>query len=87
MGIYKIFTPTLLVRDPELIKLIILKEFSNFYNNTITLDEADPIAGRNPFVLNGDKWKSVRNQLTPLFTTAKVVIKQQEACAKNSLSG
>lgn len=74
VGIYKIFTPCLLIRDPELIKLILINEFSNFYNNTITFDEADPITGKNPFVLNGEKWKTFRAQLTPLFTTAKVFL-------------
>lgn len=72
MGIYKAFTPSLLIRHPEVVKEVILKEFSNFYDNTISFDENDPIIGRNPFVLNGNKWKTVRSQLTPLFTSSRV---------------
>lgn len=66
------FTPSLLIRDPEVIKEVTVKAFSNFYDNTITFDEEDPVIGRNPFVLNGNKWKTVRSQLTPLFTSSKV---------------
>lgn len=82
---YKIFTPSLLVRDPELIKEILIKAFSNFHDNSITIDEADPMTGKNPFVLNGENWNSFRNQLTPLFTSAKVVLnfKCEKTCSNN----
>lgn len=55
-----------------------MKEFSNFTDNSITFDESDPLIGRNPFILNGQKWKSVRTQLTPLFTSAKVIVRSNE---------
>lgn len=79
VGIYKVLTPALLIRDPELIKEVVLKNFSNFYDNSITFHEGDPLIGRNPFVLKGQKWKTFRNQLTPLFTSAKVALFRQVA--------
>lgn len=72
VGVYKIFTPALLIRDPEVVKEITLKGFSNFTDNTISFDESDPFIGTNPFVLNGQKWKTVRSRLTPLYTSSKV---------------
>lgn len=73
VGIYRIVTPILLVRDPELIKEITVKSFSNFHDNDVLVDKkSDPIFGRNPFVLKGEEWKIVRTQLTPAFSSGKV---------------
>ncbi|KAJ9580923.1 hypothetical protein L9F63_023895, partial [Diploptera punctata] len=57
-GIFAPIAPSLLIRDPELIKEILVKNFASFHDNTFELDiNADPMFGRNPFVLRGERWK------------------------------
>jgi cytochrome P450 family 9 len=49
-------TPVLIVRDPELIKSITIKNFENFVDHTGFLSsEADPIWGKNLFASEGKK--------------------------------
>ena len=73
VGIFKAGTPTLVLRDPELIKDITVKSFQNFRDNELYLDKSvDPLSGRNPFFSKGDDWKSTRVLLTPGFTSGKV---------------
>ena len=75
VGIYRGTSPVLLLRDPELIKEVTTKSFSSFHDNDVDiLKENDPIFGRNPFALKGEEWKVVRGQLTPGFTSGKVVL-------------
>lgn len=63
----------IVVRDPELVKKILVKDFHVFNNNWLECEEwIDPIFGNNPFVLKDQKWKYVRNQVTPQLTSAKV---------------
>lgn len=69
------FTPCLLIREPELIKNIVIKDFKHFQNNEIYLEkETDRIFGRHPFCLKGMEWRTKRAQLTTCFTSGKVQI-------------
>lgn len=73
VGIYRMGTPCLLIRDPELYKCVAVKNFKNFYNNDIEIDKkVDPIFGKNAFALRGAEWKATRSTLTPCFTSQKV---------------
>lgn len=78
MGVYRSLSPVLLVRDPDLIKEVTIKSFQHFHDNDIDVDKKhDPLFGRNPLVLRGEEWKTVRAQLTPGFTSGKVSKKLQ----------
>lgn len=73
VGIYKIRKPAILIRDPELIRDVLVKKFSHFHDNDIEIDEnEDPIMAKNPFCLRGHRWKVVRAQVTSNITTGKV---------------
>ncbi|KAF5308636.1 hypothetical protein FQR65_LT06097 [Abscondita terminalis] len=73
VGFYKIREPAIVVRDAELIKNMLVKDFSSFHDNDFHVDEeTDPIFGKNPFTLKGERWKYARNQLTPCFTIKKL---------------
>lgn len=73
VGMYRMFTPTLMIREPELIKNIVVKDFKHFLNNDIGVDkDVDRIFGRNPFALKGNDWKTKRAQLSPCFSSGKV---------------
>lgn len=81
VGIYRTMSPCLLIREPELIKNIVVKDFNHFVDNDVPMDKkVDPIFGRNPFVLRGTEWKTKRQQLTSHFTPGKVTIFFFECC-------
>ncbi|GAB0099406.1 hypothetical protein DMENIID0001_152620 [Sergentomyia squamirostris] len=71
-GIYLINRPCLVIKDPELIKTIIIKDFDHFVDRGILADEEyDPLSG-NLFSLSGQKWHKLRVKLTPTFTSGKL---------------
>ena len=44
------------MRDPELVKTVLVKDFASFHDNDVEIDpEVDPLFGKNPFVLRGEK--------------------------------
>lgn len=72
IGIYGIFRPILLVRDPELIRKILVKDFSSFSDRGIHCrEDYDPLSGQLN-ALPGLKWKNLRAKLTPTFTSGKL---------------
>lgn len=72
IGIYGSLRPVLLVRDPELIRKILIKDFNYFPNRGIHVDEVnDPLSG-HLFALEDQKWKTLRSKLSPTFTSGKL---------------
>jgi hypothetical protein len=54
-GVFKFSQPVVLLRDPELVKTVLVKEFSSFQDNDFHSNvDVDPLFGRNPFVLRGN---------------------------------
>lgn len=75
VGYFAVRTPLLMVRDPELIKVVLTKGFRNFAANDFSdlVDEkSDPLFARNPFSLSGEKWKTRRAEITPAFTNNRI---------------
>ncbi|XP_017786536.1 PREDICTED: cytochrome P450 6j1-like [Nicrophorus vespilloides] len=73
VGVYTFLHPALVIRDPDLINDVVIKDFHHFEKNNFEADVSnDPIMGRNPFALSGEKWKTVRAQWTPNFTSGKI---------------
>ncbi|XP_011705918.1 PREDICTED: cytochrome P450 9e2-like, partial [Wasmannia auropunctata] len=74
IGILDFFgTHAVLLRDPELFKDIMVKNFEHFPDHRKTIDESiEPIFAKNIFFLRGDCWKEVRNTLSPSFTASKM---------------
>ncbi|XP_063916746.1 cytochrome P450 9e2-like [Zophobas morio] len=73
VGIYQFLRPALMLRDPELIKQITVKDFDHFLDHVALVDpDADPLFGRNLFGLNGMKWREMRSTLSPTFTSSKM---------------
>lgn len=72
-GYYEIRTPILMVNDPEIIKLILTKEFSHFRDRLYKgLSKADPLIHYQLFTLGGDRWRALRAKLTPTFTSGRM---------------
>lgn len=72
IGVYLFFRPAILVRDAELIKNILLSDFQHFHDRGVYCEpETDPMSA-TLFGLPGEKWKNLRVQLTPAFTSGKL---------------
>ncbi|XP_071558454.1 cytochrome P450 9e2-like [Temnothorax nylanderi] len=72
-GIYDFMTPIYVIRDPDLIATIAIKQFDNFCDHNNFVNETlDPIAARNLFGLKGDHWREMRKLLSPSFTSSKM---------------
>ncbi|XP_018571685.1 cytochrome P450 9e2 isoform X2 [Anoplophora glabripennis] len=72
-GSYQFMTPSLFVRDLDLIKRITVKDFDHFTDRMNFISEkADPLMGLNLFNLGGEKWRDMRSTLSPAFTSAKM---------------
>lgn len=64
---YQLTLPTLLVRDPELIKQITVKDFEHFVDHRSFLpDDADPLWTKNLFSLKG-KTVSIINYARTIY--------------------
>ncbi|KYM96123.1 PREDICTED: cytochrome P450 9e2-like [Cyphomyrmex costatus] len=71
-GFYGITTPLFLLRDPELIKTIVVKNFETFSDRPGFSDVNNPLLEKSLFSLRGEKWRDVRTLLSPSFTSSKM---------------
>jgi cytochrome P450 len=73
VGIFSFDKPSLLIRDVELAKNILLRDFQNFMDRTFSFeDKFDPMFGNSLPVLKGQVWRHLRTNLTPVFTSRKM---------------
>ncbi|XP_031638904.1 probable cytochrome P450 6d5 [Contarinia nasturtii] len=72
IGIYTVFRPTLMIREPELIRTILIKDFNHFTDRGIHCDEENDPLSANLLALPGQKWKHMRSKLTPAFSSGKL---------------
>lgn len=71
VGLGSIITPALYVRDPVNVNHVFINDFHSFNHRGITFTDDDKLA-HNVLMLHGLKWKVIRNNISPLFTTAKL---------------
>jgi len=73
VGIFCFDKPSLLIRDLELVKNILVKDFQTFMNHTVLFDEKlDPLVSNSLPVLRGQLWRHLRTNLTTVFTSRKM---------------
>jgi hypothetical protein len=73
VGIFTFDKPVLLIRDLELVKNILIKDFQNFTDRLTSFDEKlDPIFSKILFVNKGQRWRLWRTNLTPVYTSGKM---------------
>ncbi|XP_024943135.1 probable cytochrome P450 6a14 isoform X2 [Cephus cinctus] len=70
-GVYRVRSPIFILRDPDLVKSVCVKDFSCFPNRGIPVNTQDPLSG-HLFNLEGKKWKGLRSKLTPTFSSGKI---------------
>ncbi|CAO1310534.1 unnamed protein product [Diamesa serratosioi] len=71
-GIFLFHKPSLVITDPALIKLIMVKDFQHFTNRHGGSQDHDPIGETNLFFVKNPLWKKLRGKLTPFFSSVKL---------------
>lgn len=72
VGIFTMDEPALIVRDPEIIKNVLQKDFNYFSDRTIYPSEHNDVFKNLLFIQKNPEWKSARGKLTPVFSSVKV---------------
>ncbi|XP_031357599.1 probable cytochrome P450 6a21 isoform X1 [Photinus pyralis] len=72
VGFFNMWSPAILVCDPEIIKEVLIRQFRSFGVWIHVPHNVDRTLSLNPFVLDGEVWKDVRGKLTSQFTGAKM---------------
>lgn len=73
IGFYVFDKPYFVVRDKELLKHILVKDFNYFPDRYATADRVDDRLGyANLFLMKSPAWKILRTKLTPIFTSGKL---------------
>ncbi|XP_055909013.1 probable cytochrome P450 6g2 [Eupeodes corollae] len=73
LGIYIFNKPALLIRDPELVKSICVKNFDKFSDRYAQSDtKGDTLGSATLFMINNPEWKELRTKLSPVFTSGKM---------------
>ncbi|PNF20303.1 Cytochrome P450 6a2 [Cryptotermes secundus] len=72
VGTYELTKPMLIIRDPELIKRVTVKDFSYFQDRGVPVNEELEPLGSHLLNLTGKKWRTLRSKLTPTFTSGKI---------------
>lgn len=73
IGFFICDEPYLLIRDPELVKSILVKDFAIFSNRSISESkENDPMGSHLLFLLKTPDWRDMRRKITPVFTSGKM---------------
>ncbi|EZA52989.1 Cytochrome P450 6B2 [Ooceraea biroi] len=72
VGIFSRREPVLVVKDAELIKEVLIKDFSKFADRgIITYDKVEPLS-QHLFNLEPKRWRPLRMKLSPVFTSGKL---------------
>lgn len=79
-GIFEQRQPLLMVRDPDIIKQVAIKDFDHFINHRnvfATSSDDDPhdmsnLFGSSLFSMRDARWKEMRSTLSPVFTGSKM---------------
>nr|Q964R0.1 RecName: Full=Cytochrome P450 6k1; AltName: Full=CYPVIK1 [Blattella germanica]AAK57914.1 cytochrome P450 CYP6K1 [Blattella germanica] len=84
VGFYIFARPAILIKDPNIIKHVLVKDFNAFSDRHASAAESDTLGSQNLFTLNGAPWKYLRVKLSPTFTSGRMkkMYPLVESCAK-----
>ncbi|GBP26435.1 Cytochrome P450 9e2 [Eumeta japonica] len=85
VGLYEFTNKNVFLRDPELIKLIGVKDFDYFTHRRGLGNGENNVLGKSLFGLKGQKWRDMRSTLSPAFTGSKLrgMVPLMQNCSKN----
>ena len=72
IGMFMRKTPVLILRDPDLIKDVLIRDFSKFADRGGPVhDKMEPLSS-HLFNLEAERWRPLRTRLSPVFTSGKL---------------
>ncbi|KAJ9600641.1 hypothetical protein L9F63_026221 [Diploptera punctata] len=72
VGFYVFGRPAILIKDPNLVRNVLVKDFNIFPDRHSSASEHDTLGSQNLFTLNGAPWKYLRVKLSPTFTSGRM---------------
>lgn len=74
VGVYQLIEPAYLICDPDLMKQITVQDFNHFPHRKAFVPETkeNSLLAREMFITRGQKWRDLRNMLSPAFTGNKM---------------
>lgn len=72
IGVYAGVRPMFIVRDLELVQRVLNKDFNYFHDRGFMSDESVDLLTNQLFMVRGERWKQLRVQMTPAFTSGKL---------------
>lgn len=77
-------TPYLMIRDPELKNIMLIKDFAHFTDRGFYLDPFINFISNSLLFMNGKRWKIMQQKLSPGFTSGKLKLMygQVNDCSK-----
>jgi len=72
VGYCEMLSQGLILRDAEVIKNIMIKDFDHFADRRSFIPKDDPHLHKMLFLMTGEEWKQTRAKLSPAFTTGKI---------------
>ncbi|KAL7302597.1 hypothetical protein TKK_0005226 [Trichogramma kaykai] len=86
IGLHLLMQPVIMLRNVDLVKTILIRDFAHFTDHKSIMSESlDPLLAKNLAMLNGDRWREVRNILSPSFASKKMraMFELMSSCAEN----
>ena len=71
-GIYFFGNPVFLVLSPEFAKTVLVRDFHYFHDRGIYFNAEVDVLSANVFFLRGQKWKTLREKISPTFSSGKL---------------
>lgn len=86
-GTFTMFTPTLMVADPLLLKEIMIRNFASFPNTEFIRQVGDPVLDNMLVALLNNEWRTTRKIVSPVFSTSKIkqMVVTANECAKDMI--
>ncbi|KXJ70318.1 hypothetical protein RP20_CCG024124 [Aedes albopictus] len=72
VGMFLCVNPVLLVIDVDLVKTILVKDFNSFHDRGMFYNERDDPLASHMFSIEGERWRFLRNKLSPTFSSGKI---------------
>ncbi|KAK3932207.1 Cytochrome P450 6a8 [Frankliniella fusca] len=83
VGLFVGSQPSLLVVDQDMLRSVLVKDFSHFMDRGMAFDRHREPLTANLFNIEGAEWRALRHKLTPTFTSGKMrnMFPLVQACA------
>ncbi|XP_076545505.1 cytochrome P450 6a2-like [Osmia lignaria lignaria] len=72
VGLFMQRSPVIFLKDPELIKDVLIKDFSKFSDRGFKVYEKTEPLSQHLFNLETKRWRPMRSKLSPMFTSGKL---------------